>query len=118
MPAYNPGSFGNDPEIFDERSQGLGHRPRLRTTGSRKVRSLGIEDFRDLAQAGSTQVGFEACEKTARLVPHCVTLAKCFHPGCQKRAQQEGLDRTLVIRAVAFHHAAFVSSAIERIVRR
>ena len=92
-------------------------RPCLRKTAPREVRSLCVEDFRNVAETAFLQMGFKTCEEAAGLISRCGSLAKCFHPGCHEWAQQEGPDRALVIGAVAVHHAAFVSSAIARIVR-
>jgi hypothetical protein len=96
-------------KVFYEDTQGFGNRPGLGEATPWMVRRLGIEYFRNLSETGLLQVRFETGKKAAGLGSCGSILTERFHPGRDKRSEQEGPDRSLMVGTVSLPDAPFIA---------
>ena len=73
------------------------------------MRRLGVGDFGNVAQASFVEMSEEWREELhPRFLFQSLGVAMHSNPRLDKRSNQPGPDRTLMIRAIALRHAAFV----------
>lgn len=107
-----------DAEIFHQRSKGFCDRPRLGEATARVMWRVAIEDFRNVPQTGFLQMRGKAFEKLTGLLSGSRFSPMHLDPGRDKRTEEKGPDRPLMISPVSFHHAAVVVASIPEIANR
>src|ERR1700704_6791077 len=97
------------------RTQHLGHAPCLRDATAGLVRLTRIEDLTDGAEAVVSEMNGKYFEKFSCAL---FVVRMNFQPGIDKRADEPGPNRALMISTVARAQVAGVNRFVFRIVRR
>src|SRR5262249_7699245 len=99
--------------------QRLPHRPGLEGAAARRVGRVAVRDLRNVPEARRVEVGQQRREKArSSLSLGRDRATPAAYPRLDERAEEPGPDRALVIRRVAFTHAALVTPDVARLAGR
>src|SRR6266446_2046240 len=104
-------------DVFHVSPQHLADAPGLRNTSAGPVWWVPIKNLRDVPESALGQVILQRFEPLRCLQPRRRASSVDLHVGCDKRSDQPGPHRPLVIGGVTLSSAAGIASAVLRITR-
>src|SRR4051794_14264571 len=107
--------FMESPRRLYENAKHLGDAPCLRDAAARRERRLGVEDLADRADRGLAEMRLEPGQEAAG---RFLLVGIGPHPGVDKRADQPGPHRPLVIGRVAGPQIAEIARLVVRLAWR